>query len=175
MSEPSSLNFTEASTSRYKLLERPVALPGRCVTCGAVDRPVVDTNWNIDMFGAVYFCVSCLAEVARVIGMVPALEVQEAEANSAKAFHDYLVKHNLKVVGNEQFQYWADTLSNLSFDLTRGSHVPDVSVDEQATLPKPTADKDVSGTAKQKSKSAVSKGPAIVPDGSVDGKSTFNF
>ena len=47
---------------RFKMLERPVALPGKCACCGAVNKPVLDFNFDLDFYGAVYLCVECLGE-----------------------------------------------------------------------------------------------------------------
>lgn len=175
MPTPSLFDYTAATTSRYKVLERPYALPGKCVTCGATDRPVVDTNWNIDYYGAVYFCVFCLSEVARVIGMVDGSELREAEADSAKAFNNYVNDHNLKVVKNEQYEYWAATVSNLHNDFASNIHVVDVPVSEDPIFSEPTAVKDNGRTSKQKSKPVIDEGPVSVPDGNVDGDNPFNF
>lgn len=53
---------------RFKLLERPVALPGKCACCGAVDRPVVDFGFDLDFYGVVYLCTTCLGEASEVAG-----------------------------------------------------------------------------------------------------------
>lgn len=59
---------------RFKYLERPAALPGKCAVCGRVDVPVLDFGLDVDYFGAVYICVD---------DMRAALQVAELYENSA--------------------------------------------------------------------------------------------
>jgi hypothetical protein len=55
---------------RFQILERPMALPGNCAVCGAVNKPVVDFGLSLDWYGAVYICVEDLQAAARIVGMV---------------------------------------------------------------------------------------------------------
>jgi hypothetical protein len=54
--------------SRFTVYERPEAPPGKCVVCGAVDRPVidfgVDIEWADTVYGRAYFCVTCIKQAA---------------------------------------------------------------------------------------------------------------
>lgn len=56
--------LTEVARSRFKLLERPFAHPGKCAVCGATSRPVIDFDLDLEDYGVVYFCVQCLTQVA---------------------------------------------------------------------------------------------------------------
>lgn len=55
---------------RFKFLDRPAALPGKCACCGSVERPVVDFNFDLDFYGVVYLCVDCLGEAASIAGIL---------------------------------------------------------------------------------------------------------
>lgn len=60
--------LTEAQINgRFKFLERPAALPGKCACCGAVDKPVLDFGMDLDFYGAVYLCVECLGEAFTIM------------------------------------------------------------------------------------------------------------
>lgn len=55
-----------------KLLPLPVALPGKCIICGASDnddgRQYIDIGFEIDFYGVIYFCSHCMSEAAVAIG-----------------------------------------------------------------------------------------------------------
>lgn len=54
--------------SRFTVLDRPTESPGRCLVCGAVNRPVVDFGVDIDWadlgFGRAYLCITCILQAA---------------------------------------------------------------------------------------------------------------
>lgn len=174
MSESSSSNI-QTLNSRFKLLDRPVAIPGRCVVCGAVDRPVVDTGWSIDYYGVVYFCVLCLAEVSGVIGMVDGKLLQAAEMDSARQFEVYIQKHELKVITNEQHLFWLTTVSRLYDDITNDSIISNVQDNIETTPTEPTADEDVIGTVEQEFNFALDEGSSSVSASSSNGDKLFEL
>jgi hypothetical protein len=45
----------------------PPAAPGKCVVCGTTEGPQIDINFDIDFYGAVYFCRNCLTQVANAL------------------------------------------------------------------------------------------------------------
>jgi hypothetical protein len=57
-----------------KLLPLPVALPGKCIVCGASDntdgRKYLDFGFEIDFYGVVYFCTHCFSETAKAVGYI---------------------------------------------------------------------------------------------------------
>lgn len=61
-------------TSRVQILERPVALPGKCIICSSASnnegRKFIDFGYSIDWWGAVYFCTVCFKEVAEDLGWI---------------------------------------------------------------------------------------------------------
>jgi hypothetical protein len=157
------------------LLDRPQAIPGKCVVCGAVDRPVVDTTWSIDYYGVVYFCVFCLTEVASIIGMVDGKLLEAAEANSARQIEDYIQKNDLKVITNEQYFSWVDLISRLHADITINSSISDVVSVNKSTQTEPTADEDVSRTIEQEFDFTFDERPTSIPASSSDGDVLFNL
>lgn len=171
----SSLPITQNVNSRAQLLDRPLAIPGKCVICGAVDRPVIDTRWNIDYYGVVYFCIDCLREVASILGMVDGSLLREAEVNSAQAFEKELVKRDLKVISNEQYLSWVATISNFHADFTRDSLLCRPTLDEGATRTESATDEDSRGTSKQEPESIIDERSTSVPTSSGDGSNPFDF
>lgn len=63
MSEASS----RAAMSRFRYVEPPFPLPGKCAVCGNVKRPVVDFGASVEPYGAVLLCISCVAEAHEVL------------------------------------------------------------------------------------------------------------
>lgn len=174
VNEPGSLSST--LNSRFRLLDRPLAIPGKCVICGAVDRPVIDTRWNIDYYGAVYFCVNCLTEVAtNMLGLVDRNLLEEAKVSLANSFADYIKINHLKVIPLEQYISWADSINSLHDDLVWDSEYTPISANEKTTPTESTADQDTGRTTKQVIKSSGDKRSTSVPDGDVDGDDLFKL
>lgn len=92
-----------ALSSRFQLLETPLTAPGKCMVCGSVDRPVVDFGADIQFYGAVYFCGTCICEAAAIFGMVPRTELEAAERESVQSFAETLNNNNLVAVSGEWF------------------------------------------------------------------------
>lgn len=107
MTDPSVAN------ARFQLLDRPLTLPGKCAVCGTADRSVVDFGADVDWFGAIYLCVSCLTEAAATIGMVSAERVSVAEQQAGQFIRDYLIDNDLMVVSSEWYERAADLFGGL--------------------------------------------------------------
>lgn len=110
--------------SRFVLLERPLAHPGNCRICGAVDRPVIDFGADDDR-GAVYFCTHCLTEVAKgALNLVDASDLDEARLTVRD------LEAKLNTVGENTRGYIAN-LRNLYDDYVHSlNSVPSVDNDE---------------------------------------------
>jgi hypothetical protein len=57
--------------SRFNVLDAPVALPGYCTICRASQndgRKYLDIGFDLDWYGAVYFCGFCLTEAMGYLG-----------------------------------------------------------------------------------------------------------
>lgn len=59
--------------SRFRILQTPELEPGKCCLCGAADsdRQYVDFGFQLDWYGAVYFCTHCFVEAAETVGFIP--------------------------------------------------------------------------------------------------------
>ncbi len=71
----------------FLLVEAPVHAPGRCLTCGASNGPMIDTlirhdSWDI---GALYLCPACVVEAGRLIGSLSPEQATDAAARLASA------------------------------------------------------------------------------------------
>lgn len=174
MSESSSSNI-QTLHSRFKLLDRPVVIPGKCVVCGAVDRPVVDFQFSMEYYGVVYFCVFCLAEVATVIGMVDGKLLEAAETDSARQFRDYIQSNDLKVITNEQYLSWSDLIGRLHVAFVTPDLGSWLSMDETATQTESTTDEDASRAIEQEFNFTLDEGPTSVSASSSDGDVLFNI
>lgn len=55
-----------------QIIPLPLALPGKCIVCGASNnddgRQYIDFGLEIDFYGVVYFCTHCMSETAVAIG-----------------------------------------------------------------------------------------------------------
>ena len=77
-------------TSRFSIHENPNVAPGICCMCGSSGgdgRTFVDFGFQLDVYGAVYFCSECVRELCGAIGYVPASEL-EAERKLSNDLSD---------------------------------------------------------------------------------------
>lgn len=109
-------------TSRFQIVERPVAHPGKCAVCGATDRECVDFGMDLEDYGAVYFCVECAQEVGLAVGLVTAETLAKATIEAGQSIDAYLNGANAKVVTNE-LHAALHTVVNLVLDGHGNSHV----------------------------------------------------
>lgn len=62
------------SSERFQILDRPTALPGKCVICGFAGgensdgRKFVDFGFDLDFYGAVIFCENCFVSGQNTLG-----------------------------------------------------------------------------------------------------------
>lgn len=166
--------------SRFKVLERPFASPGKCAVCGSTDRPVVDFGFDLDWYGTVYFCVECLTEVATVVNMVPVSALHIYEGEFEQTLNDHLSSKNLMLVPRELFDNAirsVDILSACSTDTVSGIRVEDAN-GLHGENGEPTAGGNsiaannnggAEQTAKQSTSSTVRKGRNKLSADSVDG------
>lgn len=88
--------------SRFSIHENPNVAPGFCAICrntGGDGRTFVDFGMQLDVYGAVYFCSTCIVELAETVGFVPAAKHAEADKKAKalsielavveKSFRDY--------------------------------------------------------------------------------------
>lgn len=57
------------TVSKFQLIRGyPPAAPSKCVSCGAFSGDFIDFGFDIDYYGAVYFCRSCFTEGCYLFG-----------------------------------------------------------------------------------------------------------
>ena len=170
------------SASRFQIVERPFASPGKCAGCGCVDRPVVDTRVDIEFYGVIYFCLSCLEEIATTIDMVPKRVLQFAEEAATQSFNSYVEKNNLKVITREQYELSVSALLNLrnAFDASDVSNVAEADEADESTDSEEPRTESVSGNnadekPRQDNRSPRNKRSASVSADNGDGANLFNL
>lgn len=102
-------------TSRFHMVEKPVAHPGKCIVCGAVDRACIDFGMDIDDYGAVYFCFDCMREGGLAAGLIHPDVYTHDTLGAKQLLHTYLYEHNMRVVSSEfmdNFNRLLDSLAN---------------------------------------------------------------
>jgi hypothetical protein len=92
---------THDVNSRFRIMERPHIMPGKCAVCGGVDRPIVDFGLNIQFYGAVMLCVDCVSEAGVRVGMVRPEDNAEANLQTGQSVTEFLEAHDFKVVTRE--------------------------------------------------------------------------
>lgn len=61
----------------FKLTDTPSAIPGSCYFCGSASRnSYVDTGSSVEFHGAMYICVTCVLEMARLFDLASVEEVK---------------------------------------------------------------------------------------------------
>lgn len=130
--------LSPSPNSRFKVLSHPAVAPGKCIICGAVNRPVVDFGMSVTGYGAIYFCCFCISEAAQPFGMVPATELADNEKATDAIVSDYLARNNYSVVKNDRAAIIGSMLSDLSAAIGLGSDsifaTPTDSISEDASV-----------------------------------------
>lgn len=62
---------------RFRFIERPFPLPGKCAVCGNVQTPVVDFGATVDGYGAVLICQLCVQQAFSLLVKVGVVEVPQ--------------------------------------------------------------------------------------------------
>lgn len=90
---------------RVRMLDRPIVPPGKCCMCGSAAKPVLDTGFDVNGFGAVYFCVDDIHELGRAVGMVDRanLSSQLTAQELQNLTNVYLKSTNQKLVSGELY------------------------------------------------------------------------
>lgn len=158
--------------SRVKVLERPFISPGKCIMCGAVDRPVVDFGANIRNYGAVMFCTLCIAEIGAAVGLVPESQLIDNERVVGVIVNDYLSSHNLKAVTNDYLDLVDTAVSNIAN--SRHSSVYDLSVQDAENESKNADGPNDSVPAKRSSRSSSSKSRERVTSRTIEDSSKYS-
>lgn len=176
---PAELTLSQIN-GRFKVLDRPAALPGNCTVCGAVDRPVVDFNFDLDFYGAIVICVECMKAAAEILGMVDRESLDRAELVQ-RAHSDQIMA--AKELTDEYYNRIADLLGEFT-DRLRSIHEPSAKSDDEvpgqndagATTDDNSPDGSDKPVATEKSKPSRNKGSVKLPGSSSNGptESIFN-
>ena len=171
--------------SRFRILSTPEILPGKCAVCGAPDRPVVDFDATVPMYGAILLCFSCVQEASRGVGMVSKSELQAVKENLAQTINEQMAALNLVGVPRERYNDIVVAVSGLS-DAVLFSGASDnvVVAGPHGEIQPPLFDDNAahdssseglaegdSGSSEQNDNTVVSEGPVILSSGDGDGKS----
>lgn len=97
----------------------PPALPGKCVVCGSVscNDGFVDTGWEIDFYGVVYFCANCIREVLGVVGYLPVDSFKEL----TRRLLEQRTKCEALQIENEELRRGLDSLASVGWGIISGS------------------------------------------------------
>jgi hypothetical protein len=116
---------THDVNSRFRIMERPEIMPGKCAVCGGVSRPVVDFGLNIQFYGAVMLCVDCVSEAGVRVGMVRPEDNAEDNLQTGQSVTEFLEAHDFKVVTRELHDALASVVScYIDVDASRVASIP---------------------------------------------------
>lgn len=173
--------------SRFRILDSPLIQPGKCAVCGAVDRPVVDFDTTVQLYGAILLCFSCVQEASRGVGMVAESELNAAKESLAQSLSEQLRQANLIGISRDRYDDIVVAVGGLSDALLFGSAGSNVVVagphgeiqsplfDDDAALSSDTeglAQGDT-GSSTENDNSAVSERPTSLSSGNGDGVSNI--
>ncbi len=118
---------------RFQLLDKPIAAPGKCAVCGSVSKPVIDFNFNLDWYGAVYFCVECMQSAARAIGLVSIEEYTALAQENADVIIKFCEENSFVIVTREQYEQYKSFIGFLATSVSAIANsfpVPVETIDE---------------------------------------------
>lgn len=84
---------------RFRAVEVPTALPGHCFSCRNHKGPFIDSGIQEDFLGAIYWCIDCVSEMARLFGFIT--------PDQAEALRSQMQTY---IEGMEHFQELSDEL-----------------------------------------------------------------
>lgn len=124
-----------AGNGRIMIIARPLTLPGNCAVCGfsgtvqgaeGDTRVFIDFQLDIDYFGRVYFCSTCLLEAANLLGWLGVEQAEKLRATIASQESELIVLREQ----NERLRSSLASLLGQSDD-NISSVLPDDRKDEQ--------------------------------------------
>ena len=175
------LDYSINPNSRFQVYPSPVASPGKCGVCGAVDRPVVDFNMTIQFYGAVYICVLCFNEAAQSMNLVPKSDLIEAQNSLTQSFELTLAQKDLVAIPRVEFAGLIVGLSTILADVSNSAIgttlLAQVGKEAAASLFDFNDESVISdtGTIKQSNDFTISERPVEFSGSSVDGSTEFNL
>lgn len=101
------------ASRRFKIVDKPTALPGCCFSCRAENRPwFIDLGISFEFHGAAFLCSHCFSEIAGLVGFMHVDEAMGLEkyVEEIRSFNVDLVTESLENVTRSV----SDSLSMLS-------------------------------------------------------------
>lgn len=114
---------------RIQVLDRPVALPGKCAICGysgsenGDGRKFIDINFDMDFYGAVIFCAGCIVGIANKLGFISPEQADKLRLEKDQAITE------LQKVAAENAKLRA-SLDSLNFLGSKSSDIPVANIPE---------------------------------------------
>lgn len=149
---------------RFRFIERPFPLPGKCAVCGNVQTPVVDFGATVDGYGAVLICQLCVQQAFSLLVKVGVVEVpQPVPVEDYLAVSETIHDGIKSALGDIRIllDAYNDLSNRVSDEVSHGE--PE---DSSGTVgEEPTGSE---GTAEQTSDTARNKRSSSVPSSSAD-------
>jgi hypothetical protein len=166
---------TNPAQSRFQILQLPPSFPGKCAVCGAVDRPVIDFKMELEYYGGVFFCITCMEEAATKIDYVPVATLFKVtdELKAATAGVEAAYQSIMDFLGttNESFASLRHTIiskfRNDGFVLEQSTQQTTINTDEL----KPGSCED----SRQVDRDSVDEGSASVSSNTSNESTIFSF
>ena len=149
----------------------PQMAPGKCVICGTSGDSAsrfIDTGWDIDFYGVVYFCLNCIKEAAAVLSMVP----EEKYLDVLESYNQLDFKFSALSDENEGLRNVISSLHSYGFDSSDRKSDSDSSkplVDEKSEATKPSSGKASPAKSRSAKQTNVSGSPDVRFNDSIAG------
>jgi len=134
------MNITNfIAQSRFQVLEQPLSAPAKCAFCGIGHndegrRLFIDTSLDLDFYGVVYMCSTCLNEIAESLGYI-----SNDKWDGLRLKTQYLNEENNNLKGeNEGLRVAVSSLSNHRCYQSTLPEPSDVELKEDPTYEDPT-------------------------------------
>lgn len=102
---PKPFVFENDPNNRFQVSSGPNLPPGKCVVCGAHDRPVLDFGANLEVDGyywILYICIECMKSASHVVDRYTGADVEREQAASA-SLESLLSAKKLRAITDEQY------------------------------------------------------------------------
>ena len=160
------------ANSRIQVRNNAPALPGKCVVCGTPgdiedpDRTFIDFGFDLDDYGTVYFCSTCMNQIANALGYISDSEWAKLQVRSLELQDEITVLENERNAATNALRTYLNGTGGVG------------ARSESEELPQPVSPIKRTATKKPAPKSAVGSnakdsGPDDTGDGNGDTISLF--
>jgi hypothetical protein len=108
------------ASDRVQVAKFPVAAPGVCVICRSAGdgfRDFIDFGFQIDYYGAVYFCSECIIPVVIALGYVSESKIEDTVKENTDLKKNLQLKTEMERVLKNAIVSFASADNNESFDV----------------------------------------------------------